>query len=119
MLIPLYYTTGQRKGSVQQNYLLRSLGVLFGLYFTVCVLFIPKIMAISASLKGKGEEEEGRKLAYGMAEDESSEESMAGDRVQFYSDNVIRRSGGTSQASVSDSEGPARRSSGTGSSIGR
>lgn len=86
----------------------------------------------------KGEEEEGGRGAkeamggaalYGMTEteeeeEESSEASVVGGfgrrdqgQVQFFSDNVIRRSGGTSQAGSTDSE-MVHRSSGTGSSIG-
>lgn len=129
VLIPIYYTTGDRRGSVQQQYLIRSLGCLFGLTFTVVALFAPKIIAISRALKGQDEDEAQRKagMMYGLTEEEeeedaegSSGESMGpggrGGGVQFFSDNVIRRSGGTSQAST-DSE-VIRRPSKTGSSIG-
>lgn len=121
VLIPIYYTTGDRRGSVQQQYLIRSLGCLFGLTFTVIALFAPKVIAVSHILRGEEDKEGdvGKKAAlYGMTE-ESSEESVAGrdGGVQFYSDNVIRRSGGTSQASTTDSN-VVKKSSGTGSSVG-
>jgi hypothetical protein len=120
VLIPIYYTTGTRRGSVQQQYLIRSLACLFGLFFTVIALFAPKIVAVSRVLKGEDEEgDEAKKAAlYGgmTTEEESSEESVGGGGVQFFSDNIIRRSGGTSQAST-DSE-VVRKSSGTGSSFG-
>ena len=121
MLIPIYYTTGDRRGSVQQQYLIRSLGCLFGLYFTVIAMFAPKIIAVSRILKGEEEPDAnapGAKKVYGLEEEESSDESVVGageGGVQFFSDNIIRKSGGTSHAS-SDSEMPRR--SGTGSSIG-
>lgn len=125
VLIPIYYTTGDRRGSVQQQYLIRSLGCLFGLTFTVLALFAPKIIYISRQIKGEEkEDDDGKpKVMYGLPTDddddgESSGESALGGEggVQFFSDNIIRRGGGTSQAST-DSE-MARRTSRTGSSIG-
>lgn len=51
LLIPLYYTVGDRLGSVEQSYLLRSLGVLFALSLTFGVVFVPKMVYIMRSLK--------------------------------------------------------------------
>ena len=91
-------------------------------------MFAPKIIYISRIIKGEeGAEEEGApgkgpKVMYGLPtedddEDSSGESAVGGDGgVQFFSDNVIRRSGGTSQASTDSEMG--RRPSRTGSSIG-
>lgn len=44
LLIPLYYTVGDRRGSALQTFLLRSLGQLFAMYLTLGLLFVPKMI---------------------------------------------------------------------------
>lgn len=46
LLIPLYYTVGDRRGSALQTYLLRSLGELFAMYLTMGLLFVPKMIYV-------------------------------------------------------------------------
>lgn len=53
IMIPLYFTVGDRRGSVMQSFLLRSLAILFGLYLTLALLVFPKIIAISESRKSR------------------------------------------------------------------
>lgn len=98
ILIPIYYTTGDRKGSQEQQYLIRSLGVLFGSALTLLAMFAPKIISIYNHLKAQEEAVEGggteRSTTYtGTQETSETEGSSIGEgRPQFYSDNVIRRS---------------------------
>lgn len=52
-MIPLYFTVGDRRGSVLQTFLLRSLAILFGMYLTLALLVFPKAIAITERLKSK------------------------------------------------------------------
>jgi hypothetical protein len=47
VLIPIYYTGNDGVGSVSRQYILRSLGILFVLIFTLLVISLPKIISIS------------------------------------------------------------------------
>ena len=58
MLVPLYYTVGDRRGSALQTYLLRSLGQLFAMYLTLGLLFVPKLIYTLRGVR-KGEQAEG------------------------------------------------------------
>jgi len=51
LLIPLYYTVGDRRGSALQTYLLRSLGELFAMFLTMGLLFVPKLIYVLRGVK--------------------------------------------------------------------
>lgn len=53
IMIPLYYTVGQRKGSVIQGFLLRSLTAVFAMMLTVALLSYPKVQALVRRIKAK------------------------------------------------------------------
>lgn len=52
-MIPLYYTVGNRRGSVLQSFLLRSLAVLFAMILTLALVTYPKMYALVARIKAK------------------------------------------------------------------
>ncbi len=58
LLIPLYYTVGDRRGSALQTYLLRSLGELFAMFLTMGLLFVPKVIYVLRGVR-KGERTDG------------------------------------------------------------
>lgn len=100
ILIPIYYTTGDRKGSQEQQYLIRSLGILFGSALTMLAICVPKIISIYHHMKKQEEAAEsgirdGRSsTSYTGTTMETSETegSSVEGRPQFYSDNVIKKS---------------------------
>lgn len=51
LLIPLFYTVGDRRGSALQTFLLRSLGELFAMFLTMGLLFVPKLIYVLRGLK--------------------------------------------------------------------
>lgn len=51
LLIPLYYTVGDRRGSALQTFLLRSLGQLFAMYLTLGLMFVPKMIYTIRSVR--------------------------------------------------------------------
>lgn len=53
IMIPLYYTVGQRKGSVLQQFLLRSLAIVFALIITIALISYPKVNALILHIKNK------------------------------------------------------------------
>lgn len=56
IMIPLYYTVVQRKGSLLQTFLLRSLATVFAMILTVILVSYPKIQAIIKHEKRKRRE---------------------------------------------------------------
>lgn len=53
IMIPLYYTVGQRKGSVIQGFLLRSLTAVFAMVLTMALLSYPKVQALIHRIRAK------------------------------------------------------------------
>jgi len=65
LLIPLYYTVGDRRGSALQTFLLRSLGELFAMYLTMGLMFTPKLIYVLRGLKqGEHADHEGGSSTY-------------------------------------------------------
>lgn len=130
MLVPLYYTVGDRRGSVLQTFLLRSLAVLFAMILTIALVTYPKFGAIMARVKSKKQRDEDRSLAgtagSGQAKyaevpttDESGSESdftSAGStgKPRFISQTYTHKSAG----STSGTEGAVSGTTGTKGSSG-
>jgi hypothetical protein len=125
IFIPIYYTTGTRLNSIIQNYLIRTLCMLFGTALTMLAICVPKIIAVwkevrderehppphgrGAATPGEGGTATSASMAGGTAVSSGSfrpddsefgssgdeDNFMAKNRPQFYSDNVIRRSEGS------------------------
>lgn len=74
LLIPLYYTVGDRRGSALQTFLLRSLGELFAMYLTMGLLFVPKLIYVMRAVR-HGEQAEGQQSNFAAA----SRASMTGE----------------------------------------
>lgn len=100
ILIPIYYTTGDRKGSNEQRYLIRSLGILFGSALTLLAIGMPKILSINRHIKNQQQQEgEDRTTTNSYTTNTADSNDSEDDRVAFYSDNVIRKSSNASQPS--------------------
>lgn len=99
VLIPNYYTVGDRLGSVLQSYLLRSLGVIFAMYLTLGIVFIPKAVYIHRQNKSERESKAARSgsaQTVGFQSSATASASAASTRLtEFDSD----------EAGSSDSEG--------------
>lgn len=112
IMIPLYFTVGDRRGSVLQTFLLRSLAVLFAMYLTLALLAIPKIIAINkhrSAKKKRKDESQSLMASSGAARyaevpttDESGSESdmtsaagSASNKPKFISQTNTRASSGT------------------------
>eukprot|EP00917_Polyrhabdina_sp_WS-2016_P008964 GHVP01019970.1.p1 GENE.GHVP01019970.1~~GHVP01019970.1.p1 ORF type:complete len:813 (+),score=136.53 GHVP01019970.1:67-2505(+) len=57
IVIPLYFTSGDSRGSVEREYILRSFSVLLGLFGALYFLFIPKILLAKAEKEERIREE--------------------------------------------------------------
>jgi hypothetical protein len=53
IMIPLFYTVGQRRGSELQSFLLRSLTVVFGMILTISLLSYPRLYALFSHMNAK------------------------------------------------------------------
>lgn len=53
ILIPLYYTAGDSRSSIDREFVLRCLGITLSMYFTLVALFVPKIIAVEAERKAR------------------------------------------------------------------
>jgi 7 transmembrane sweet-taste receptor of 3 GCPR len=57
ILIPLYYTAGDSQSSIDRQFVLRVVGVVLSMYFTLGALFVPKIVAVEQDKKARREAE--------------------------------------------------------------
>lgn len=46
ILIPLYYTAGDSRSSIARQFILRIIGVVLSMYFSLFALFVPKVIAV-------------------------------------------------------------------------
>lgn len=51
ILIPLYYTAGDSRSSIDRQFVLRCLGITLSMYFSLIALFVPKILAVEEDRK--------------------------------------------------------------------
>lgn len=143
LMIPLYYTVGQRKGSVIQGFLLRTLTAVFAMTLTVALLSYPKAQALVHRIKAK-RQRRSRHMeligagaapytpvpgSSGESDSDSEFTATSSAKPRFLSQTNIRRSGhlepgaGTGSRSGAEHEGPASTAgsdtgTGTGSATG-
>lgn len=53
ILTPLYYTSGDSQSSISRQFILRTIGVVLSMYFTLFALFVPKIIAVERDIKAR------------------------------------------------------------------
>ena len=53
ILIPLYYTAGDSSSSLSRQFILRTIGFVLSMYFTLFALFVPKIIAVERDIKAR------------------------------------------------------------------
>lgn len=78
LLIPLYYTVGDRRGSALQTFLLRSLGELFAMFLTMGLLFVPKMIYVLRGLRHGEQVDTETMPTYGVG----TRQSMTGDSTE-------------------------------------
>lgn len=132
IMIPLYFTVGQRRGSVLQTFLLRSLAILFAMYLTLALICMPKAIAIYNQIKARRKKEaEEPSIASSVASpryvelatsDDSGSESdftaaSGSEKPRFISQTNTRKSASGDLGSGSGAATPSRGSSG-GTSLG-
>jgi hypothetical protein len=53
ILTPLYYTSGDSQSSISRQFILRTIGVVLSMYFTLFALFVPKMIAVERDIKAR------------------------------------------------------------------
>lgn len=53
ILTPLYYTAGDSQSSISRQFILRIIGVVLSMYFSLFALFVPKIIAVEKEKRAR------------------------------------------------------------------
>jgi hypothetical protein len=53
IMIPIYYTAGDSSSSLSRQFILRIIGVLLSMYFSLFALFVPKMAAVEQDRKAR------------------------------------------------------------------
>jgi hypothetical protein len=53
ILTPLYYTAGDSQSSISRQFILRTIGIVLSMYFSLFALFVPKIIAVERDIKAR------------------------------------------------------------------